>query len=82
MVVWIDGLALLRVKPPCPAFWGVAPRNMKTGMGWSSLEAYFRVKFYLTGKRLWFEELLSFFTNVTYTYTGRHGRFKFFKLKA
>jgi hypothetical protein len=29
-------------KPPCPAFWGVAPRNMKTGT--EDSKACFRIK--------------------------------------
>jgi hypothetical protein len=29
----IDFKAYLRINPPCPAFWGVAPRNMKIIFG-------------------------------------------------
>ena len=42
-----EGKLCLRIKQPCPAFWGVAPRNMKTGREDSG--AYFRTKaFYRT----------------------------------
>ncbi|MFH0789671.1 MAG: TlpA disulfide reductase family protein [Pseudomonadota bacterium] len=33
-----------RTKPPCPAFGGVAPPNMKIGTGCSRLKSYFRIK--------------------------------------
>jgi hypothetical protein len=34
----IDSKAYFRINPPCPAFWGVAPRTMKIGR---SLKLYF-----------------------------------------
>jgi hypothetical protein len=37
----IDSKAYFRIKPPCPAFWGVAPRTMKKGR---RLGLYFRTK--------------------------------------
>jgi hypothetical protein len=38
------GEPYFRTEPPCPAFWGVAPRTMKIGLGVSDLESYFRTK--------------------------------------
>jgi hypothetical protein len=36
-------------KPPCPDFWGMAPRTMKIGPAEGNLESYFRTKY------LWIE---------------------------
>jgi len=39
---WARLEAYFRTKPSCPAFWGVTPRRMKTGI--EDSKAYFRTK--------------------------------------